>query len=167
MKANLACTHHRSQHVRQLSQAAFFRHGLPQVPDLEVDIVDDQNWPLHEYEDEIDQQTPSEADEDQRTYEMTRYIESKSGAKFGVCYTFGETFSDEYGIRIVTTVDSGIARKLILAPANLHADGGQDVISCKFEQKDSKRFRRDFQFADLEVGKYVVHAAPKCPNLCR
>ncbi|KAJ4337002.1 hypothetical protein N0V87_005021 [Didymella glomerata] len=133
---------------------------LFQVPGLEVDIVDDQKRSLYEYEDEEDAQTPSEAEEEQRTYEMTRYIESKSGAKFGIRHSYSETFGAEYGIRLEICVDGCIARKLIVPPTDLYTDDGQHVCSFKYEHRNSKRLRRDFQFADLEVGELSDDNSP-------
>lgn len=146
---------------------SFVMAVLFQVPGLEVDIVDDQKRPLYEYEDEEDAQTPSEAEEEQRTYEMTRYIESKSGAKFGIRHSYSETFGAEYGIRLEICVDGCIARKLIVPPTDLYTDDGQHVCSFKYEHRDSKRLRRDFQFADLEVGEYAVLVVLNRVNPCR
>ncbi|KAF3044827.1 hypothetical protein E8E12_010971 [Didymella heteroderae] len=130
---------------------------LAQVPGLKVEIVDRRYRPVNEYEDEGDGQSPEgqspEGQEEQRTYEVTRYIESKSGAKFGIRRTFDETFSAEHGIRMDIRIDGCIARVMLDAPANLHEHDGQRVVSFQHEYKDSKRLRRDFQFAALEAGE--------------
>lgn len=139
---------------------------LARVPGLEVEIVDCDHQPLNEHESDENEQS-QDAEEDLQTNETTRYIESKSGAKFGIRTTFSEAFGTEYGVRMEVRIDGLAARKIILGPADLHAHGGQYVCSYKHEYRNLKRYRRDFQFADLEVGEYTLSSALTRAQSCR
>ncbi|KAF1928650.1 uncharacterized protein M421DRAFT_92360 [Didymella exigua CBS 183.55] len=136
---------------------------LAQIPGLNVAIVECHYQALNEYEDGDNEQSQG-AEEDQRTYELTRYIKSKTGAKFGIQIRFGEAFVTEYGIRMEVRIDGRGARTMILRPADLRTYGGQFVCSYKDEQRNSKRYHRDFQFADLEVGEHALSCVePRSP----
>lgn len=105
-----------------------------------------------------------------KTYRQTKrrgILNTKSGAKFGIRITFGEAFGTEYGVRMEVRIDGLAARKIILGPADLHAHGGQYVCSYKHEYRNLKRYRRDFQFADLEVGEYTLSSALTRAQSCR
>lgn len=125
---------------------------LAQVPGLEVEVVDCYHRPFKEYEDNEDEQSP-EAEGEQRTYEMTRYIESSSGAKFGIRRAFPGSFGADHGIRMDIRIDGRRAKWLIYSPAYLNEDNGSQVYSFRHEYRDSKRLRRNFQFAALETGE--------------
>lgn len=113
---------------------------LPQVPGLEAKIMGAQKRPLHKYEDGDDEQTPSESERHQRTYEMTRYIELKSGAKSCIRHAYSETFGVEHGIRIEISADGCKVRKLIIPPTDLYTDDGRHVCSYKHEYRNLKHF---------------------------
>ncbi|KAF3038889.1 hypothetical protein E8E11_003651 [Didymella keratinophila] len=125
---------------------------MAQIPRLKVEIVDCHEQSLNEHMDDEVEQT-LEAEGEQRTYETTRYIKSKTGAKFGIQRTFAETYDAKHGIRMEMRIDGRLARTMIDPPSDLRKHGGKHIYSFKHEYKNSKRSRRDFQFAAVHIGE--------------
>jgi hypothetical protein len=104
--------------------------------------------------------------EKNRTHEVTRYIESKSGAKYGIRSSFSEIYNAEHSIRMDVCIDVRLARSMIDPPANLRKHDGEQVHPFKHEYKNSKRYRRDFQFTALEIGECMVVTAVTRAQSC-
>lgn len=124
---------------------------IDEVPGLKVEIVNPYLEPFREYGG--DGLQPAAGEEDKlQTCEITRYIEARSGSKFGVRAIFDSAFISDYGVLVHLVIDGRSATTLAVKPGRVRVQEGH-LLFDMHEFEHNKVYRRDFQFTELEIGK--------------
>lgn len=117
---------------------------LDAYPGLTTEIIVDRA-PLPEHNDKEAKTSPTET---------TKYIEARSGSEFVIKTSLKEPFPANNGVEISVSVDGNGGPRRSVKPGSLFYKDPTKIKGVGFSQ-DGKRYTQNYQFAELNIGKFV------------